>query len=476
MERIFSVKTPLLKEETRQGWLPTLFRLPLLWLFLGPPVFRIQEARGTMASMQGSFDFWNFFQAFWWLGFGMIAISELYRQRHLAAEFVRWAGSIKWWVGLWLVPMYVSCLGSPSLVFSLGNVVMLTILVIAALDFGVKLYRGVITPRAVLRILFVMTLGLLFLVALAFMLQPGLVEQTESAQGLRIRGGQVGYSPLLGSVALLLSFYFWCTEKYGPWVLLGVMGLGGVFLLLGQTRAEYGAFFAGVLLFGWQWGRLRRRSLLLLSVGAVTVALFCIAVLLGSASETAVSMYESIGERLMRGGEYLATLNGRTRVWELLWEASKNDLWGMGFAAGPRELLMEPATTEYLYSDTWGNAHSAYIEVFSGSGYLAAIGFLGIIACVGWKALFGWATLPRLRGEWWALVPLHALLLVTLVEGLTESYLVLPFRQQSVLFWITAAAVIAGYARRRRDRSRANRSAAIKPTSRRPYETVYFRT
>ncbi len=442
----------------------SVLRFPIFWLYLGPPAFRVQSTRGAMASVRGSFDFWNFLQVAWWTAFGVVAVLELYRKRRQMMGFLHWMGSIKWWILLWILPMYVSCLISPSLKLSLGNVGMLTILVIAALDLGVKIYDGTLTPHEVVKGLLFMAVGLLLVIGIAAVGAPGMVLQDSGAgTGLRIRGGQIAYSPLLASTVLLISFYFWGVgDGRRQWALAIAMMGGLLFLFLGQTRAEYGAFVVGAGLFGWQWGRLSRRGVRLLTAGATIVALACTGLLLGSTSDAVVSAYAEISEKIMRGGEYVYTLNGRTRVWRLIWEVCQDKLWGLGYLAGPRTLLMRPDSIEFLYTGSWGNAHNAYIEVFSGSGYLAAGGFLAIVGYIGWCILFGWRQIVRRCGAaWWALVPLHALIVVTLIGGITESYLVLPFWQQSVTFWIAAAVVIAGRARLRQGRRKASRFSYV---------------
>lgn len=431
-------------------------RVPIFWLFLGPPAFRLQEARGAMASMQGNYDFWNLFQTGWWLFFGLFAVRELYIHRRHLASFLRQSGSLPVWVILWLIPMYLSCLVSPRPLFSLANVGLLTVLVVAALDLGVKFSAGRIGIRAVLKWILGVAVLYLPLIGGIYLIAPGMVEGDIGRGDIRIRGGQIGYAPLLSSVAMLVGFYFWRhVRKSTRWIFVGVIIMGFVLLLLGQTRAAYGGFFAGLILYIWQWNRLSFRALSLVTTVALFTTMLCTGIILADMSQDAGLALRSVGDRLTRGGEStLSTLNGRTRAWYLLWESAKDEPLGLGYSAGPRALLMHPSSAEWLYSDIWGNAHNSYFEVFGGSGYLGVIAFLALIVTVVLKV-------PGTHRK--ELIPLHALLAVVLLGGITESEMVLPFKQSAVLFWIIVGTAIGTKARSSVEKERKYAQAPARP-------------
>lgn len=431
-----------------------LWRLPVLWLFLGPPTLQLIAARGAMASLKGNYGLWNIFETGWWLFFGLVTVRELYLERRQLNSLLRKTTYTWVWAALWLALLYLSCLVSPRSLFSLANVGLLTILVLAALDLSVKLYSGRLAFRRALKMLLGTTVGLLLLTGAVHLIAPGVVQQPHY-EGFRIRGGNISYSPLLAIIALFVSFYFWRRpQDEKRWIFASTMILGLTFLVLGKTRSAYGGFLAGAALYFWQWKQLRYNAVSLLTTVALVTGITCALVLVSDMSSGASSTLRSTGSFVIRGGEGFSTLNGRTRAWHLLWEAAKDEPLGLGFSAGPRALLMSPSSIEVLYSDIWGNAHSAYVEVFSGSGYLALVAWLAIILCVVFK-------IPgTYRKE---LIPLHALLVAVLAEGALESELVLPFKQSAVLFWVIVATLLAAYARRRTYSAAVPSSKASRP-------------
>lgn len=414
------------------------FRLPILWMLMGPPAFRQVGSRGAMASVEGSFDFWNFFQVAWWGFWGLVALHELFRERRWIRSFLQSIGSVKIWIGLWVAALYLSCLVSPRMVFSLANAGLLTMLVLAAADLGIKLYSGHLSVRRLLWLTLAVIVGLLLLVVALIIVKPAMVNQP-GFQGfqMRIRGGEVAYTPTLAAAAMGLGAYFFFTAKSttARCISAGIILMGLLFIDLSKTRSAYAGVLGGIGVFVWQWFDMRLNAeRLMLGVTLAAIGA-CGIFLLADGSEMAANFVEKVFITLKRDEQTISTLNGRTHAWDLLWNAAAGQPLGLGYIAGPRNLLQSPAAIDYLGVDSFGNAHSAYWEVFSGAGYLGFVAFVMLIARIGAKAVVG----EHKR----ALIPLHALLIVLLLEGYTESGLVMPFQQTCVLFWIIVAALTA---------------------------------
>ncbi len=414
-----------------------------------------------MASMNGDYDLWSYLQVAWWMVCGLIAFRSLVGNRRLLIEMTRLARGVVAGTLIWLGALSLSVLVSPYLFFSAANVFMLGVLVICAADACLKLYSGAVTIRRVLKSLLAITALLLAAIILLHLIRPGYVEAAsdEGRFGLRIRGGRIGYSPLLSLVALFVGFYFWRTTR-GPvrFLHLGIMTLGMVLLYLGQTRSAYAGFLAGAVLFGFQWSGLHRHALRL-TVSAVTVfAVLSAGVLLADMSDSVGVGLRAAQQRLLRGEDQIWTLTGRTYAFAMLWEASKNKPLGLGFAAGPRLVLQRPDNIRRLHTNVYGNAHNAYFEIFSGGGYIALLGWIALIICLLWSMF---------RAGPLEMIPFHALLVAVLLEGIAESELVLPFKQTSALFWIVAAAITAVHLRRIRARRGAQQT-----TDGLPYRTT----
>lgn len=422
---------------------PSLFRLPILWLFLGPPIVRLGD-RVAMDSLQGSFDFWNFFQAGWWMLGGAVAFRELYLNRAHLRGFLKGAGSLPLWSSLWLFALFLSSVVSSAPLLSFAKATLMGALVLAAADLGVKFYAGLVPVRRVLKILLISAVGLLLLVGVVFFLTPSLVtghyEASASFLSLRTRGGRIAYTPFLSIVALVLGLYFFLTTRgLGRWLNVLVMGVGFFFLALGQTRSAYGGFAAALLLFAWRWAQLDKNMVRLMAGTALVVATVCIAGLTYDWSSSVAQRYDTTFQYVIRDAESLSTLTGRTQVIDALWEEVARRPLGLGYSAGPRAFLLSESFVASVHTDAFGNAHNAYLEILAGAGYLGFIAWMALVFGVG-----NTARTMRERD----LIPIATLLVAALLEGVTESTLALPLYHTSVLFWI-AAAVAAAYRARR---------------------------
>jgi O-antigen ligase len=408
-------------------------RLPIFWLFFGPPAFRVLGERGAEASLDGSFDIWNIIRVTWWLVFGIIAVLEIYRFRAKLPDFIHRLGLLPWWVGIWLMTLFASTLLSPAPLFTLANAAMMAILVLASLDLGLKLYSGVIDPRRALKICFGFSLVLLLIFLLTLLIAPNMVGGSRRF-GLRARGGTVADSALLSQVVFFTGIYLaYLSRGLAVGFYRFVILISPVFLLLAQTRAMYVGFFFGCAIFVWQWTfALRNRqqavflAMLFLSIsGVMGIALY------DSFSRNS-HVFASVGDYLVRDRGSLQTFSARDGVALALLNAVISQPLGLGYAAGPRAFLFN--AHDVPWAAEMGNAHNMYLEVLAGSGVVGGAAWLALLL---WLLIWVW----RVRSK--EAIPIRILFLVVLIGGLTESSGALPFYQHSSLLWILAAFIAA---------------------------------
>jgi O-antigen ligase len=409
-------------------------RLPILWLFLGPPLFRTPGSRGAASSLNASFDVWNIISVGWWLFFGVFAVLEIYRLRAYLPRFLRSLGLLPLLVSAWLLSIFASSLVSPYPMFTLANSVLMTILVVTALDLSLKLACGLFTLARVLHLCLQFSLGLLVLVGLMLLLSPTMVS-VRAPFGLRVIGGAIADVSTLAVVTLLLSVFF-VHRSHGIARIgyLIVALLGSCFILLAQTRTGYVALVIGLFFFMAQWlitSQQDRREVQLGLACLGIAAVLGVAIFANITQQTQV--YRSVWDYLIRDPQSLGSLSGRDGIATVVVREVSARPLGLGYSAGPRVVLLtsDRALAEYgVIADRIGNAHNMYLEMLGGIGFVGAATWLALSIWSG-KRMFGH------RGR--EAIPVRVLFSVILLFGLTSSSPVLPMTQSSALLWILMA-------------------------------------
>lgn len=414
------------------------FRLPIFWLFLGPPVFRLVD-HGAGASLEGSFDFWNALRSVWWGFFGAVAFLELYQRRAHLTVFLRTMGWLPWFAGAWLASIFISTANSPAPVFTFATGVMLFILVLAALDLALKLSLGIVDFHRVLSICFGISVVLLTVFAITLIVAPQLVGSS-GGLGARARGGHVADAALLGQIVFFVGIYLATSYRgvTGAAVWLAV-ALSPFFVLVAQTRAMYITFFVGSAVVFWYWVLAARQSQRHALLGLACISF---AGLVGLALFDEVRMdrklFEQVESYLVRDEASIQGFNSRDGVAKILLARVSDNPLGLGYSAGPRHVLLSAEHERLqhnIYEAFAGNAHNMYLEVLSGGG---------LVGAAAWVLLLAWLLFSLLGAEGRAFIPVRALVVVVLLGGITESNGALPFFQQSSLLWILVA-LVAGY-------------------------------
>ncbi len=411
-------------------------RLPILWLFLGPPVFRL-ATRGADASLDGSIDLWNIIRILWWVAFGVIALIDTYRLREYVRLFLRHLRTLPWWVATWLGTLILSASYSPSPLLTLSHAMLMVILVLAAFDMGVKLYAGVLAFDAVMRRLFVMSLTLVAIGSVTYAFMPELVGAVPGGSTIpRIRGGVVADIALLAQILFFVGYYLASTaSKRLAGLYVSVVVVSPVFLLVAQTRAMFGSFAIGLglLLLGSFTSFGRRHCYALIGSTFLMITLFFTLSLYEEVTQMANGPLAMAETFVVRDRASIQGLNARAGLTAFLFERLEGRLFGLGYSAGPRLALLtspEDLLRHGIHHAFAGNAHSIYLEVFAGTGYPGIISFVAVLLLIGWRIFLGAGKRRLILGV------LFAILLVT---GVTESSGILPFTQSATLLWFVAA-------------------------------------
>ncbi len=418
------------------------YRVPLLWLFVGPPAFREVGTRLAMASIVEGQDYWNIMRFIWWGMWTLVAIFDIIKDRRAAKAFLSEIGLLPVFVGVWIVPLYASCFISPSPYFSIGNATCVVMLVMCSFDLGLKMFTGQITFRKVLHLLMWAAGFLLTVISITYLIDPTLVSWV-TYTGTRIRGNSVGYAPLCSLILFFVSvFIFLKPIRKRNYLLFFIMAYSVWWIYIGQTRSAYAGFGVGAIIYLWQWGQFGKSFTRTVMLFALVISfLTALSIAYGASHRVRWELDGLYDRYVLRDAsayseefqeETLTSLNGRTIVANVLIRETIDKPLGSGYVAGPRAILQSEEVMMELGTQAFGNAHNAYLEIYTGSGFFAFLGFMGIVIWLVRKSRSIWSDETML---------IRVLMYAVLLQGLFESNLVLPFKQSSVLFWLLIACV-----------------------------------
>jgi O-antigen ligase len=218
-------------------------------------------------------------------------------------------------------------------------------------------------------------------------------------------------------------------------------------ITLAQTRSAYITILFGVTLMIWHRYELKTKLVHVTAVVAAFIAFLCVLTFMYDTVHGVQWRMDKIYDRYVLRDEFaiedqeaaaasLASLNGRTDAQAVLLRQALKRPFGMGYIAGTREYMA--SVVDELPSDAFHGAHNAYLEIMSGAGIGAILGFLLLIAGTIKR---GW----RIRGP--AAVLCRVALYTVLLEALVESNLAFPFHQSVVYFWIWVSCLIGLFIR-----------------------------
>ena len=410
--------------------------LPILWLYLGPPILRPVTERGAMESLAGDFDAWNVFRVAWWMLFAFVAMVAIYQHRQHVREFVRSMPQLVLWVFAFVSSLAVSSAFSPAPLFTLANAGLMLMLVVASFDLGLRIFARTIDLETVLRGLYVISVGLLAAIVINLFVDPDSLLGV-AGLGFRIGGGFIGDTALLAATVVFLSLYFLMRARgwKAAWYVIATIA-SLVLLVMTRTRTAYIGVALGGGLFALQWLVLVAPRVRAVALGAILIGVGLVPpTIVVVDAVTGASTVEQAAHYLVRDPRSLTTVSGRTTITGILFEQVASQPWGLGYSAGPR-LLLQSSYSELgehgVHAERIGNAHNTFLEMLGGSGVLGLFVYL---------ALLTWVGLNMFRVSARGMVVVRALFVYVVVAGLTSSNGVLPFFQASVLTWFVVGAV-----------------------------------
>ena len=428
----------------------SVFRLPIIWLYLGPPAIRELEDRTALSSLEGDQDIWNIIRVAFWGVWGLYTVVELMRNGPAFRDMFRRIGTLPIVVLVWVLSLILSSAISPAPSYTFASASMFLILTLASLDLGVKIYSGQTTTRDVLKFVVGASVLLLTVIWILYTYLPHLNTFFMTLQGPRVRGGDVGYTPIMALVVLFAGGYLAYSSEWKYKLILWIIPLYGFYWIgLGQTRSSYVAMLMGVfILFWFVWGRKMNATSLALTVVTVLMLFGSIGIMYGM-SNAVTRRVDNFYDRYVLRDEYavedaqsasssLMTLNGRTEAQGILLARIVGEPFGLGYKAGARDFM---SGVPELAGSAFVGPHNSYLDVWAGSGYI------GIIS---WLIIVGIIFVASRRHNTLEFCIVRVLLYSLLLEGMLETDLCSPFKQSSALFWILAACIIAVEARRDR--------------------------
>ena len=426
------------------------FQVPLFWMFLGPPALRIgvAEDRSGLSSLSGDQDIWNYIRLAWWIFWGLVAIVSLLRHGGITRQLTARLGTLPYWAAAFIGGLGVGSFASEYPLFSLANVAMMVMLIVAATDLAVKIFAGVISTARCLRTILWLAVALLVFVGILYLLYPQL--RYEGWFGYRLRGESFAYVPLLSVILILVGSHFvLATEGSRKLVYIAVVAFGFYWLLLSQTRSAYLCLAVAFAVLAWHHLALGRNRVALAAVVIAGLTGVVVVMMLYGNSDRVTWYVDSTYNRFVVRDYWalqdeavrersLATLNGRTEAAAVLIEGVLDQPWGFGYIGGVRSFMARPDIIERLPDEAFIGAHNGFLEVLGGGGFLALIGYLGT---------FGWVLFHSRRFGNVESRVIQALFLVLVVESIFESEIAYPFHQSPVLLWFVGAITMAAVAR-----------------------------
>jgi len=238
---------------------------------------------------------------------------------------------------------------------------------ICVTEFIVDVYRN---PPNWVQCLFQLR-GLSFfslIVILATLLfDPPMVLSNIPGVGIRLTGGVVGNTGLLGSVIAIISAYSFLSslESKVQSTFFFLVGLASA--LISQTRGVEITLLIVLTILGVQWAKTSGRAAYIFISG------FIASILVAGAALVAVGGGR-VWNAFNRGQDTsgIATASGRTEMWTYAFSYCIQHPWGMGYVAGFR-FYFTKTLDFYLGSGVakLGTTHNAFVQVLADAGWLA---------------------------------------------------------------------------------------------------------
>jgi hypothetical protein len=415
-------------------------RYPVFLLAFGPPIFRSNA--GINAS-SGTIDLWALVQV------GLLGVVAFRAIRRLTkAESIaipkQIQSIIKYAILLGLL-FLVSAIYSPSHLVSASYAILYILTWICVTEFIVDVYKN---PPNWIQCLFqlrMIAIVLLAVVILTLFVNPAIVMSIVAGSGVRVMGEAVAPMGLICSMIGIISAYAFCygLEPKGRSILLLLIGFVGT--LSTQTRGVELPCFMCLVLVGLGWAKTSKRS-----------ASLYISLLLGSVLFFGVVVTLVGGGRIWntfnrgQSAAGIASVSGRTQIWQFVIQYCLAHPQGMGYIAGFRILFSSYHAFGLQFNPAGiGATHNSFVQVLADAGWLALAVYLILLTKVvllGWRyAKHRWLATSSIGSSYRHVIRCSLILLVyCFLNGMDGSEFVLPLRAsfyiQNILIGIVLSA------------------------------------
>jgi O-Antigen ligase len=423
-----------------------LMRYPMFLLAFGPPIFREHVNLRGLDTSQAHFDFWSIIQVAW-IGVPTVraVIRLIFAESLRVPRRVQTILRLAFFLGLLYL---ISVVYSPGRVISAEFSLLYFATIICVAEFIVDVYKE---PPNWIECIFqlrrIAFIVLMIIVVILFF-DPAMVLTAVPGEGIRLRGGAVGDTDLLGSVIALISAYTFLhsLEPKVKSTFFFLVGLAGT--LATQGRGTVIALFFVLLFLGVQWAKTSGRTAFLFISGFIASILL-------SGLTLAVIGGGNIWKHISRGQETadLATASGRTEMWAFAFTNSLKHPQGMGYVAGFRNYFTNTLNLHFGSNvANLGNCHNSFVQVLADAGWLALALYLMMnvrILILGWRFATKRvvASLASENGAPHAIRCAMLMLLMFFIEGMESSDFDIPLRQAFYFQNIVVAIILGASAR-----------------------------
>lgn len=327
-----------------------------LLLLSGPPMFR---SRSPLASLRDVVDPVVIYQLVVWGMAGIWVLVQFYHRRVRVNDGLLSRFWLPQKLGLALV-LCLSCsvLVSPAPLLTAYKVYQMAVLLL----FGFIFVQRYGVETCLRRLLLGYTILCIGAIILAFVAPHIVLTPSPVSAVARWRGDL--YVPIATVTVFAIALLLTHPPAVSKPVFLVMLGLFSTLLVLAQTRTSYVAMLVLVVLAVLRQPKIAALRRFLWAIPAVVVLLLL------------TGFMPTVSHWVIRNPQTLHGLSGRTGLWTDVSDiALRKSPWiGLGYISAARILSLD-------YASNLGKAHSAFVEVFVGGGFVS-LAVLTLLCCV----------------------------------------------------------------------------------------------
>lgn len=319
----------------------------------GPPTFR---SRSGNASLSGSIDLPIMIQLIFWAIIGVLCLfiffNRCIRHENPIPKYA-FKGSMKY-ISTYAIICLISITYSISKLLTIVRGLQLLILIYAISYMNeYEIEKNI--KKDIVELFIIGLLIRLFVVLILVPINPSLV-----IKGDRLLGGEAGDITLASAI---LSIYYLNeiignNDKHNKNKDIIIFIVSIVSLFFTRTRVSIISTIICIVLILLFYKKTKIISVIMITLGVPLLIM--------------TGFYKDILLFLIREQESVATLSGRTHIWEFIISESKGlFFYGYGYAVGARYYLLNKFSNIHLVRNP-GNAHNAFFESVLNVGWIAS--------------------------------------------------------------------------------------------------------